>query len=1009
MVYRFGPLELDEEAFELRRSGGPLSVQPKVLKLLLHLVRNRERVVPTEELLTAVWPDTAVSQNSLARAVSLARAAIGRGGADAAIANVARRGYRFRGTVELARSRTAEAGGPPYVGRARIRARLEQTLDAALDGRGAVILLGGEAGIGKTRTAELVIERARSRGAFTVTSGGARPWPAVLRALRAADHWAYDSLPAAQRRVLELATAREEGSSARVLEAARAFLLRAAGARPIAVLLDDLHAADTESLWLLEGIGAAVAGAPVAIVATCREDELASSERRALALERLHRSSAVERWSLEGLASDEIDTFVRSMLGRAPEPALVRALERQTSGNPLLLRESLRSLEARDLLERRRGAAEWESLLPTSIRHLIEPKLRALSAFSLELLACAAVLGFECESAVAADLRRSSRAVAREVSECKSAGLLLPSLDGVRLRFPHLLVREAVYAELVPAGKTRRQLHARAADVLAGANTTSEEALDARAHHACEAVPLFAPGDAAALAEAASEHAARRLDFDAAVLWAGRALAALESDRDAPAAARAQILLSLGRAQTQAQGVDPARVSYRIAADHARSAGRADLFARAALGFAHRPNASGHGDRESIALLEEALASSRSLDASAATRVRSRLAAELRYAQPEQARAASDAALAAARRGGDPAVLAQTLDDASFVHTSQGDPEAWVALNGELVRAARAADDLELELLGHKGCVTGLLELGDVNAVDRELHALERSSASLGTPWARWLQAALLAMRALLDGKLADAERHILASAAFGAQAESPDVALELQAQLAYLRLEQGRSSEIEEAVRLQVRRFPDAPIWRAALARVLAADDRKGEAARELAELARNDFRDVPVDRGRLTTLALASEVAAVTGEVRAAAALHEQLAPHARLSVVAGSGLFYFGPVAHFLGLLECVATRWDASLRHFEQAIASAERTGARVWKAHSELGAARVLLARGAPRDRARAAQLIGRAEHAASTHGWRALSAQAASLARESWIQPRRPPSSSGARRRALRR
>ncbi len=1010
MVYRFGGVELDEQAFELRRDGSPLRVQPKVLKLLLHLVQNRDRVVPTEELLTAGWPDATVAPNSLARAVSLARFAIGQ---SAAIANVPRRGYRFRGSVEIVSSHAAIGPiGSAYVGRARIRARLEESLDAALGGRGCVLFLTGEAGIGKTRTAELLIERARTRGAFTMTESSNRPWSRILRALRAADPWAYDSLPAVQRRALsqlwpdDRVAANDERVRGLLLEASRAFIVRAAGSRPIAILLDDLHDADTESLWLLENVSAAIASVPVAIIATGREAEIAKTERRARALERLYRASTLERWSLEGLGSEEVGEFVRSALGRVPQSSLVLALERQTNGNPLLLRESLRSLEARDLLDRRCDAAEWEALLPTSIRHLLGPKLRPLKPGALEILACAAALGLEADRELLARLVRDSREFERELSACVAAGLLFASVDGARVRFSHLLVREAVYAELVPPGEARHELHARAARALEVPGSETGDALTARAHHACEAAPRIPAQQAAALAEAAADQAIRRLDFDAAVVWAERALGVLERGDSPDPAARAQILLTLGIAQTQAHGVEPARVSYRLAADQARSVGRPDLFARAALGFAHRPNGSGHGDRETIALLEEA-ARMQGVDESTATRVRSRLAAELRYAEPERSRQMSDDALAAARRQGDSAVLAQTLDDCSFVRISLADPEGWLALNAELVRAARSARELELELLGHKGCVTGLLELGDMKAVDRELRALERTARLLGTPYARWLHAALLAMRSLLDGDLSSAERHIVDSGAWGANAESPDVALELEAQLAYLRFEQGRSDEIEEALRLKVRTFPDAPAWRAALAGMLAATNRRSDAARELAQLARHDFRDIPLDRGWLPTLAFAAQVTSATGDERAAAALYEQLSPHARLSVIAGSGLLYFGPVAHFLGLTAAALSRWDSANQHFEHAVAVEERVGARVWKAHSEIAWARTLLARGAADDRARAVELAGRAEAAASACGWPALAAEALPLASRSWARSPRPPSSKRARQRRV--
>ncbi|HEX5065903.1 MAG TPA: hypothetical protein VFY49_07305, partial [Myxococcota bacterium] len=728
-----------------------------------------------------------------------------------------------------------------------------------------------------------------------------------------------------------------------------------------------------------------------------------SSERRTSALERLQRSNNVERWPLDGLTAAEVAELVRGALGREPEDALVQALSRQTGGNPLLLRESLRSLEARDLLDRAHSVTEWETLLPTSIRHLLEPKLRTLRAGALDALACAAALGLESLRSRVARVVRDPRTFEDDLGACVAAGLLLESADGARFRFTHLLLREAVYAELVPPGELRRELHARVVEAFAPPDegAASADDLAARAHHACEAVPRIPAGRASELALSAAEQSARRNDFDGALAWARRALAALEHDEAAPLAARAEALLAIGRAEAHTHGVEHARVSFKLAAQQARAVGRADLFALAALGFAHRPNASGQGDDGAIALLEEALAGVDGIDASVAVRIRSRLAAEIRYAEPDRARATSDAALAAAHALGDAAVLAQTLDDCTFVRTSAADPEGWLALNRELVRAAHSAGDLELELLGHKGCLTGLLELGDVRAVDRGLRVLAHKAISLGTPYAHWLRAALLAMRALFDGELGSAEQHISESAAFGAQVDSPDVALELQAQLAYLRLEQARADEIEDALRAQVRRFPDAVTWHAALARMYAATGRRSEASRELALLARRSFRDVPRDRGWLPTLALASEVAAVTGEQRVAATLYERLAPHARLSVVAGSGLLYFGPVAHFLGLTAAAQSRWSTAITHFEHAATIEERVGARVWKARSEIACARSLLARDGEGDRARAAQLAGRAESAAAAHGWPALAADAAPLTALVWTRSAHPRSSSG--------
>ena len=1023
MLYRFGDHELDEEAFTLRRAGAPIALQPKVLRLLLHLVRNRDRVVPKEELLATVWSDAAVTVSSLTRAVSLARQAVGDSGATTLV-NVPRRGYRFGAVVEA--TPRGVGGAPPaarYVGRGRILARLEATLDAALAGSGRILLLVGEAGIGKTRTAELLAERARARAALVAAAYGPqaseasyRPWSGILAALAAADPWALEGLPIALRTALgrllphahdAARGARPDGAAARSanVEALRAFLTRVCDSRPLALFLDDLHAADTASFQLLEALGPALAGLPVAIVATCREEDVGGSALRVRALERLLRSTALDRWPLRGLARDEICEFVTLSLDRPPDAALVAALGRQTSGNPLLLRESLRSLEARDLLGAPRAEAEWEALLPTGIRHLLAPKLRQLGAGALEVLACAAACGRDVERALLERCLEGGAGLAARLRETETAGLLSAGADGRRLHFPHVLVREAVYAELLPPGDERRAMHARIALALETADEFSDDALAALAHHACEAAPRVAPLRAAVLAEASADRARRALDFDAAAAWCERSLGMLDRAPDADPAASARVLLALGAAQTQAHGVERARFTYREAAERARATGRGDLFAQAALGFAHRPNASGHGDPDVIELLEEALPGVPETDAALAIRVRSRLAAELRYADLARSSAMIESALAAARQLADPAVLAQVLDDCSFVRSSRLDPEGWVVLNAEIVRAARAARDLELELLGQKGRVTGFLELGDVAAVDREARGLERTAAALRTPYARWLSAALRAMRALLDGDLALAERHIEATREPGEQLESPDVAIEIQAQIVYLRLEQGRVAEIEAVARQLVRGFPDVPAWRAALARMLLARDRRAEAGEELGRLAHRGFGDGPRDRGWLPTLAMAAEVAFAVGDARSAEALVVALTPHARLAVVAGSGLLYYGSVAHHLGLVLAAGAHWDAALVQLEAALAAEERAGARLWEARTRLAWAQVLLARNAPGDRARAAQLATETETTASDLGWAALEAEAHPLASVSWAGPSPPRSGAPGRRR----
>ncbi|MET0341442.1 MAG: winged helix-turn-helix domain-containing protein, partial [Polyangiales bacterium] len=189
MSFVFGEFELDPERCELRRQGQRVAVQPKILKLLLHLVMHRHRCVSNDELLAVIWPNEKVSAASITSAMRGVRRALGDAGTSQAIVRTVRgHGYQFAGEVaETATPPEREPRAPrldaAFVGRAGVLEVLDEAIAQLCAGRASAMLLIGEAGIGKTRTLTELSERAQRAGARVwfarcLEGDGAPPfWP----------------------------------------------------------------------------------------------------------------------------------------------------------------------------------------------------------------------------------------------------------------------------------------------------------------------------------------------------------------------------------------------------------------------------------------------------------------------------------------------------------------------------------------------------------------------------------------------------------------------------------------------------------------------------------------------------------------------------------------------------------------------------------------------------------------------------------------------------------------
>ncbi|NQU07290.1 MAG: tetratricopeptide repeat protein, partial [Candidatus Abyssubacteria bacterium] len=177
------------------------------------------------------------------------------------------------------------------------------------------------------------------------------------------------------------------------------------------------------------------------------------------------------------------------------------------------------------------------------------------------------------------------------------------------------------------------------------------------------------------------------------------------------------------------------------------------------------------------------------------------------------------------------------------------------------------------------------------------------------------------------------------------------------------VRFLQGRLDEIDEAFRSQWEQHPNVPAFRGAIAHLHLHLGREEQAREELERLAANDFADLPRNWTMPTILMEMAEVAAALGDMRRAAVLYNLLLPFAGRLLTLAYNVACVGSIAHWLGLLAGTLRQWDAAVAHFEAAIETNARVGARPYLARSQHEYARMLIERNASGDKEKARTLL----------------------------------------------
>ncbi|HKG36769.1 MAG TPA: AAA family ATPase [Solirubrobacterales bacterium] len=896
-------------------------------------------------------------------------------------------------TEEQAENPLEGLAGGAFVGREAELARLREGVNGALAGAGGLVLLAGEPGIGKTRTAEEAATYARLHGAKVHwgrchEDEGAPPywpWVQVIRSYcREADPVALGwelggAAPEIARVVPEVAEragieapaplGEDEQARFRLFDSITGFLRNAASSRPLVIVIDDLHWADEPSLLLLRFLAREIEDSALLVIGTYRDVELGRHHPLSRTLGELGGGERGGRVVLRGLREEDVARYVEITAGADPSPELAAAVHAQTEGNPFFVSEVVRLLASEGNL----GPSGAPAIaIPEGVRDVVGRRLDRLSEEANEALRVGAAVGRDFEGEVlervlAGQGENGSRPDAVRVEEALAEGVaaqLLEQRSPGRFRFAHALVRETLYGEVPPA--RRPALHAAIASTLEGVYSADPGRLERRlaelAHHYNEAGAAGDPAKAVDYATRAGERALAQLGYEEAAELFRRALDALEL-AGVDAERRARLLVSLGEAEATGGHFEDARETIERAAEAARSIGSAQLLARAALALAYVTEV-GYFDERVAAVLEAALDAIGPGDSVTRAMLLSWLAQENYWRDPEglSARLHRES-IEMARRLGDERTLAAVISRANFIDIGPESARQGVESNSEVLELARRVGDRELEMRSHVLRLRDHLQLGDIASVDRDLEAYAKLAEELRQPQHLWHVPLLRAMRALVDGRFDEAERLAEEARRGGERAGEPLAQQFYAIQASVLYRLQGRLNEIFQQVSALGARYPAIPAWRAARAAIAIQLGRDADARTELDRLAGNDFEDIPRDAQWPILHALLCEVVWSLGDGERARILHDKLAPFAGQVVVAGRAAASWGPYTRYLGLASAASGELDRAVGELDDSIELSRRMGERPFHAIAQLNLAETLAERDARGDAERAVKLV----------------------------------------------
>ena len=786
----------------------------------------------------------------------------------------------------------------------------------ACAGRGSLVLLKGEPGIGKSSLGRVVSLRAHQAGMRVISGrcwegGGAAPYWPWLQVFRELGATPFEELT------------RDSGGDSQqnrfqLFDAASRLLTQSAAEKPLCLFLDDLHAADLPSLLLLRFVARHLATVPLLLMATSREVEPRLSADSLEALAKLGREAEV--LSLTRLTRDEVAEWTSKIDGTSHD---ADELFRVTEGNPLFVHELLRH-----------GVASSSRRASDTIKVALDEHLRHLSKEARDLLEVAAVLGREIGSRELAEVAGITHDIALDLLRHASDVGVLEPIGRAGFHFTHVLLRDRLYESLPTA--RRSALHWRAGKV-----AQAHGAEPARvANHLLEGAGPEQAEEAARSALGAAEQALGRLAFEAAAELGERGLLALGAEAS-ELSCRLHIVRGEGLIRS---GSIPAGRDHCVrAADMATALGRPDALAQAALTYGAEWSGVPGVDPVMVQLLEAALAAVGSQDSLLAARLGARLANALKpprlHAVADQIGDLARSAVAMARRLGDPETLLQVLDLGRQALAFVAPSDERFELTRETAQLAHALGQRFILLRLGPSYAVSLLERGLRGEADAMLAATLELYAAVDDAQSRWRAPMLRAGFCFFDGQLDEAERLGDEARALADQAGAKQAYFEWSLQRLALAIARGKPEALTAHASELLNCFNRSTGPYQGF--TLAAVGRRTEALSVL--------NDLTAEEQGFPTLIVEATTCVLLGDPERAMTVERGLDLRGF-----GETFFWgfasgslFGPVQHCRGELALLGGRTAEARQQFEDSVALCQRIGCKVHLERSRLALERLL--------------------------------------------------------------